>query len=199
MIKINLALKKSSGVSSGAPSSLPSVDLSQLNTGPVRVLILSVLAIFGTNWAVQREKDALMQGLNQEEQQLGVKKKELQTSLSKTKQYDELKKALEADEKVISTKLETIMKLSEDRDGNVKTLQMVSQSIPAEVWLQGFKYSSSEILFKGGALDFNQVSDFTKKLSESELLAEVQQDSANNGKDDRGAPVVLFELTARRK
>jgi Tfp pilus assembly protein PilN len=199
MIKINLALKKASGVSAAAPATESGIDLSQINSGPIRVVVLSVIAIMGTDWAVQREKDVLLQALKQDEQKLASKKQELQASLSKTKQYEEIKRALEADEKVISTKLDTILKLSQDRDGQVRLLQLLSQSIPEEAWVENIKYSPKEIVLKGGALDFNQVSDFTRKLSDSDVLSDVQQENANNGKDSKGQPVVLFELSARRK
>jgi Tfp pilus assembly protein PilN len=167
--------------------------------GPLKVVLLSAIVIFGVNYTVEGQKSALLSKVVEENQKLQARKAELQASLTKTKEYDEIKKSLDSDEKVIRLKLETIVKLSEGRDLNVRLLKMISGAIPPEAWLRGISMQGQDVDFQGAALDFNQVSDFTKKLSESELIADVQQQDVTNQKDEAGRPVVFFELKARRK
>lgn len=200
MIKINLALKKSSGTGSGTgTSAISRIDTSALMSPAVRSLALSAAVYVGSGYYFDSQRAELLQKAAEEVAGLTQKSTELKESLGKMKQYEEVKKALESDEKIIKTKLETISLLSKDRDSGAQYLRAISKSIPKDVWLVGLEFDSTEIDFKGQASEFSLVSDFTSQLSQTGLFADVQQESAANTNDEGGKSVVGFELKGRRK
>lgn len=198
MIKINLALKKSSGSTSNT-SAISKLDTSALLSPSALWIGFSVALYFGVGWYFDNQRNMLLQKVVQELESLTQKSSELRTSLGKMKQYDEVKKALESDEKIIKTKLDTISLLSKDRDSGVQHLRAISRSIPKDVWLTGVQFAPSEVAFRGQAIEFNLVSDFTSQLSQTQLFLDVQQESATNQTEEGGKSVVAFELKGRRK
>jgi Tfp pilus assembly protein PilN len=198
MIKINLALRKSSGASSNT-SALSNIDTSAILSPSVRWIVISAVIYFGVGWYFDNQKNVLLQRVSQELDTLSQKSTDLKASLGKMKQYDEAKKALESDEKIIKTKLETISLLSKDRDAGIQYLRAISRAIPKEVWLTSVQFTPSEVAFRGQAIEFNLVSDFTSQLSQTQLFLDVQQESAANTPDEGGKSVVAFELKGRRK
>ncbi len=203
MIKINLANRKSAAAGSGSGSSVggmsAGLDVSEVNKQVLRAVLLGAAAYMGCNYWLDEQKAELMAGLQAKSQDIEKRTTELQTSLSKFKQYEELKKALDTDEKLIKTKLDTILKLSSDKSVNVQILKTLSSSLPSEVWLSSYKVSQSELELRGNALDFNLVSDFMKRLSESDLITDVQLLNTNQSKDEKGVSVATFEVKAKRK
>jgi len=203
VIKINLALRKSassavtgSEATRGTLTKIPSVDVSGL---PVKQVVFALVVYFGADDYFGQAKQSLLNELGTQQQTQEAKRADLQKALSKFKQYEDLKKALDADQKLVSNKLETILKLNSTRGSDVKTLQLISRAIPTEVWLANLTFSKTELVFKGSALDFNLVSDFMKKLSDSDQLADVQLENSTEGRDDRGSSVATFDLKAKRK
>lgn len=200
MIKINLALKKSSGTGpSAGASAIPRIDASALMSPAVRSVALSAVVYFGSGYYFDNQRAELLQKVAQEVAVQTQKSAALKESLGKMKQYEEVKKSLESDEKIIKTKLETISLLSKDRDSGTQYLRAISKSIPKDVWLMGLDFRSNEIDFKGQASEFSLVSDFTSQLSQTGLFTEVQQEIAANTNDEGGKSVVGFELKGRRK
>jgi len=198
MIKINLALKKST-VSSSNTSAISKIDTSALLSPAVRGIAISAAVYFGVGWYFDNQKNVLLQRVSQEIETLAQESKELKASLGKMKQYEEVKKALESDGKVIKTKLDTISLLSKERDAGIQYLRAISRAIPKEVWLTAVQFAPAEVIFRGQATEFNLVSDFTSQLSQTQLFLDVQQESAASTADEGGKSVVAFELKGRRK
>lgn len=200
MIKINLASRKSAAASSSSMGSIsPSLDVSDINKQVLRALILGAAAYLGSNYWIDMQKGELLAGVEQKSQDIGKRTAEIQASLGRFKQYEEIKKALDTDEKLIKTKLDTILKLSADKAVNVQILKTLSTALPSEVWLSSYKVSQSELEFHGSALDFNLVSDFMKRLSDSDVITDVQLLNTNQSKDEKGVSVATFEVKAKRK
>lgn len=205
MIKINLASRKAAsalgpGSSGGGLGSIASsVDVSEVNKQMIRAMLLGAAGYFGANYYLDLQKTELLATVEKDAQSIQAKTTELQASLAKFKQYEELKKVLDTDEKLIKTKLETILKLSSDKSVNVQILQTLSNTLPSEVWLSSYKVTQSELELRGSALDFNLVSDFMKRLSESEVVTDVQLLNTNQAKDEKGIQVATFEVKAKRK
>ena len=200
MIKINLASRKTSAAispSSGGPAL--SLDVSDINKQMLRSVILGAAAYLGSNYWFDIQKAELLASVDQKSKAIEKRTTEIQASLGKFKQYEELKKALDTDEKLIKTKLDTILKLSSDKAINVQILKTLSSSLPSEVWLSSYKVNQSELEFHGSALDFNLVSDFMKRLSESDVITDVQLLNTNQSKDEKGVSVATFEVKAKRK
>lgn len=166
---------------------------------PAKQLLLSLMAVAVSLYVVGGLKSELLEGLAKQEQTVQSKRAQLQSSLSKLKQYEDIKKAIDADQKLVKTKLDTILKLSAGRGSDLKALKLISASIPEDVWLSTVNFSPAALEIKGGALDFNLIPDFIKKLGESELLAEVQMEDTAESRDPSGTTVANFELKAKRK
>ena len=202
MIKINLASRKSAAASAPA-SSLgglsPRIELSEINGQLLRAGGVFVAAYLFTNWWFDSQKVELLKTISTKAEEIDTKTAAIRTSLTKFKQYEEIKRALDTDEKLIKTKLDTIEKLSGDKAFQVEILKLISRTLPAELWLSSYKISQAEIEFQGSALDFSSVSDFMKRLSESEQVTDVQLLNTNQSKDEMGVAVATFEMKAKRK
>lgn len=204
MIKINLALRKTGSqapiLEDSAGPRIPSLGLGAGASGfPVKPVLLSVMAVAVSLYVVGGLKSELVADLSKQEQSVQARRAQLQASLSKLKQYEDIKKTIDADQKLVKTKLDTILKLSASRGSDFKALKLISMSIPSDVWVSSVSFTPAALEIKGGALDFNLIPDFIKKLSESEFLSDVQMEDTSEGRDPGGTVVANFELKAKRK
>ncbi len=220
MIKINLARRKTatiaaaeaeqsgltatvggllSGVlrrSSGAGASASSTTLSDL---PIRSILIALIGIYGADFYFESEKAAALQAVEAAIQKERSEQSALQSRLATSKGLEELKRGLEADERLVRTKLEVILKLMQDKQGGVTALRHVSSAIPEEVWLSSLAITSADFNVSGQALDYNQVSDFMNRLNQTDFLADLNLDGSSQSKDEKGLSVATFRLTAKRK
>jgi Tfp pilus assembly protein PilN len=218
MIKINLAAKKQAVAATGVPAagakSPFSFDLKNLDLQAIRgkfsldlirdpqtrklllVGLISVLAYFALdtyeNDLVQKQEDILAQ-INVENVKLGAE-------LAKTKGYEAIKLEIDADEKILKTKLDTIKSLINDRQVPPKLLLALSNDIPTETWLSQFSLTSKELKLNGSSVGYSEITDFMKMLNESEYLTDVKLVNSKQEKDpSNGINIATFELSAKRK
>jgi Tfp pilus assembly protein PilN len=144
-------------------------------------------------------KEEEMQKLSAIHAKLTSERTALEAEAKKFKGYEEVKKALEQDEFTLRTKIETIQKLIADRSSPPKILLTLATSIPKEVWLSELKLTDKEGSFKGYSMGFGQISDFMKNLNESAYFTDLNIKKTEQAKDEGGAEVAAFELTARRR
>lgn len=123
----------------------------------------------------------------------------LQTKIAGYKTYDSLKKTLDEDELLIRTKLETIHTLIANRAAPPKLLRGISASIPKEAWLTEFKIADADVMLKGQAYGFGQISDFMKTMTDHPLIGKVELKSSNQVNDPDFGEIAGFELTVKRR
>lgn len=220
MIKINLALRKTASVvtsetsaagsgpfglklpeflSSKAPAEgqgpVPSVSI---ELGDVRNLLVAGLVSYAAMYFIEGEKTKELEELDTQVQVLQAEQTQLRAETNKVQTYDQLKKQLEADEKLMRNKLETIQKLMNDRSSAPKILLTMAQTIPGEVWLRELTAQESRFTLQGSALTFNHVSDFMRGLNGSVFFQNVELKGTEEAKES-GAEIKNFELTAERR
>ncbi|MBC7691106.1 MAG: PilN domain-containing protein [Methylotenera sp.] len=202
MIKINLALLKQPVI--GSSESKSALSGLSVNTDFIKTLpwplvaLLVATGIFG-QMAVQAYKDQEIGKLEMEVSLLETRQKKLQADLGKTKGYEPLKKALDADELTLKSKMDTIQKLMNDRTIPPKFLISLSTSIPPEVWLTEFQVKDQSITIKGASSGFTQVSDFMKGLGENIYFKDLTLKSTQSVKDPVNGEIATFDLEAKRR
>ena len=214
MIKINLALKKGSSLMNApggggeaggtAFTRLTQMDFKNIKVQDVfaipklkEVIILMFVAYGmskGVSWYEEKEIEKGQTGVTE----LKTKETALRKSLEDVKKFDSVKQALEGDERIVRTKLETIEKLAQDRSGPPKVLLALSGVIPKEVWLSDMIVEGGDITVHGNAGDFQSVSDFMKGLSESVIFKDVEL-KKNELNKSNGRDLIVFDLTVKRR
>jgi hypothetical protein len=222
MIKINLHQRKAAvGVAAGGTSQTEVGSLKgfasiiqRLRAGQGRAafgeagddargaMILGVVYFvfaLGGWWYASSEKDRLLAEVAAESSALDSKMALLDSELSKTQGYEQTKKSLEADEKKIRTKIETIQELIRDRGTPPKILMTLSDSIPKDVWLKDFVLKDRNFKISGLSNGMDVVSDFIRNLSETIYFTDVQLKGSKSEAQKSGRELTTFELEAQRR
>ncbi|OFZ78786.1 MAG: hypothetical protein A2583_09660 [Bdellovibrionales bacterium RIFOXYD1_FULL_53_11] len=222
MIKINLATMKqaaSAGGAGDAPVKRGDIigTISQALTGLIKrrgvgaaegggidkKMIRKIILMIGVGFAADfLAGDFMAEEMKKVEAALArvdAEKSKFQAEVQKTRGYEAIKKQLEADEFIIRTKVDTMEKLVTDRQTPPKLLLSVATAIPKDVWLSSFKVDGPSVVFSGGSVGFNPVSDFMKTLGESAYFSELNLQKTEQTRDAAGTEIAIFELMARRK
>lgn len=204
MIKINLLPKAlNSKAGTGQIASIQDVvdqvrDAlgGNFRDSPLRKLLLPVIVVIVAN---SLDTDQRTKELAKADAQLQVVSAEattLRQSVAKTKSLETLKTQLEADEKEIRTKLEVIHKLIDDRANPPKMMLSLSNSLPAELWLSEINIGKTQVVFRGGSVGFNPISDFMKALGDNEFFKDVELKGSEQQQDSKGLNLATFEVNA---
>jgi Tfp pilus assembly protein PilN len=209
MIKINLALRKSAQLLDSGPGTsltrmaqgglgkLSPTDL--LQTPGFLALGMMVAGIFLSQSLVTSYMADEVAKLDADLTRIQEQAATMTKKLAETKKFQDQKKELEANKAEVDRKLESIRKLSLERDIPVRILTQLSSSIPREVWLSELKVDRQDILFKGDAVDFSQVSEFMKNLATIELFDGVRLQNTQQGRDEFGLDIAKFEIGVKRR
>lgn len=158
-------------------------------------LVLSAVAWFGSSYwkDLQIEaEDALIAQENTEKQRLTI-------SVGRLKKFEEAKKALEEDEKILRTKIDAIRQLIAKRGEPIKALLALSQSIPEDVWLSDFQIRSNDIEMHGFATQFEKITDFIKNLGENDLFTDLVLKNTQMSKDSSSVSTPSFDVSLKLK
>ncbi|MCM0605235.1 MAG: PilN domain-containing protein [Xanthomonadaceae bacterium] len=215
MIKINLAKKKSLQAQDNMTELrektktiigllerfklAPKSGESSINTREpiIRLVACVVLCFFADSYVgemQQKELDKLQIVLAKYQKE----QKEAKAEVDKIKNFEPQKKLLEDNENILNTKLDLVEKLMLSRSQSLKMLYALSGALPQDVWIRSLKKNKDDIIIAGGALEFNYVSDFMKKLSENVNFGNVQPRFQKNERTGGGVQYVNFELMVRK-
>ncbi len=209
MIKINLALRKSAQLLDSGPGTsltrmaqgglgkLSPADL--LQTPGFLAFGLMVAGIFLSQSLVTSYMADEVAKLDADLARINEQGATMTKKLAESKKFQDQKKELEANKAEVDRKLEAIRRLSLERDIPVRILTQLSSSIPREVWLSELKVDRQDILFKGDAVDFSQVSEFMKNLATIELFDGVRLQNTQQGRDEFGLDIAKFEIGVKRR
>lgn len=213
MIKVNLYQRKAAvGVvtdsAAGATGGFKGL-LAKLKGGSEgitdekRALIIlgAVYAViyFGVSWYVGSLREEMLAAVDAEMATLNSKTTLLTSELNKTNGYEQIKRSLEADEKTIRTKIETIQELIRDRSTPPKILTTLSETIPKDVWLREFSLQNRHFKIGGSSTSMDVVSDFMKGLEETIYFKSVVLKSSKQESVKGGRTSAVFELEAERR
>lgn len=215
MIKINLYHRKAAvGVVVDSSGATPATGLKGLidklkggaeGIGDEKkaIIILGVVyaaIYFGVYWYVGSLQEEMIAAVEAEISTLNSKTTLLTSELNKTNGYEQIKKSLEADEKTIRTKIETIQELIRDRSTPPKILTTLSEATPKDVWLREFSLQSRHFKIAGNSISMEVVSDFMKSLEETIYFKTVVLKSSKQEATVKGArALAVFELEAERR
>ena len=202
MIKVNLLRrpKKSGGLALKLPAAFRFGEGDAQSRNKLRQLVVVVLfcALIQYLWVDYQDSE-----VKKVEAQLEKTNQELATvrqQLAKSQELETIKAQLEGDEKTLKTKLDTLTKLMSERATSFKALKSVSLLLPKEIWVKKVELKDATFVVEGGAVDYNNVSDFIKTLQESGSFSSV---SPKFQKQERlhevGSNFVAFQLEFQRK
>lgn len=154
--------------------------------------ILCVAAYYGYDFYTAEK----ITEMDQEAASITTEKSRIETELRKIKGYDIVKIELERNELILRTKIQTIERLIRGRDFTVKSLVVLSEALPKEVWLSEIITTEQGYTFKGGTLEIGYVSDLMSKLGQTIYFKDVALKSTSTDSNQKQAS---FELTARRE
>ena len=184
MIRINLARKKTPSYAVGASRSAEGAGLSALSGafegGAKNLLpILMTLGLpISVGYGATLYLDSYIEQKTAEIQKSitdrGKEKEKLQKELQSVKGYEEIKKQLERNSYVIRNKIDTIERLIQDRDFSSKSMMVLAQSLPKEVWITDFNISEKNYQISGSSLDAGMISDFMTRLQKSIYYKDIQ-------------------------
>lgn len=208
MIKINLASKKASAISSGGGAGAGLLSklggagaLQSLTPEKKAMLVTGILygiVLFAANHFIEGYKTQELEKIQTEIAGIESKIKLADSELSKTTGFEKLKKDLENDEKLIRTKIETIRSLINERTTPPKILVSLSQATPKDVWIQSFALDSGKLTISGRSYGIALVSDFMRSLEETIYFKDVVLKSSRQERD-QGQELASFELEASRR
>jgi Tfp pilus assembly protein PilN len=214
MIRINLAQKKQASYVGGSKTgSFSSMGRSSdglfgsiktaLSGGAVTSMIpmmtkilLPVVLCIAAYFAVESYTQDKLAEMQQESDTISKEKTRIEVELRKIKGYEVVKVELERNELILRTKIQTIEKLIRGRDFTVKSLVVLSQSLPKEVWLTDLTATEAGYTMRGGTLDIGLVSDLMTKLGQTIYFKDVNLKSTAADPSQHQAS---FELSARRE
>lgn len=167
--------------------------------------MLTMVAVFAiilgaTWWVSDSQKTRLLGEVATEAAAVDSKIAQLDSELSKTNGYEQIRKSLESDEKSIRTKINTIQELIHDRATPPKILMTLSEAIPKNVWLQNFILADNKYRISGGSDGMDVVSDFMRGLEETIYFKNVVlKSSKQDAQPKAGRTAAVFELEAEKR
>lgn len=190
MIKINLLKNRVQGESGTQAIAFEESDNSQARSAVVKVLLMSLACVGLMLYESQR-----LSSLRNEMASLGQELQTMQTTVTEKVAEAEGLKSVEAEAKELEDKLKLLKHLSKLRLREVKTLDLMQNSIPERAWLKSLTYEKNRFVFIGAAVSTPELSEFVKRLDESAYLTDVIV-TRNREVGDASAGFRDFEFSA---
>ncbi|MAG29819.1 MAG: hypothetical protein CL908_02865 [Deltaproteobacteria bacterium] len=121
---------------------------------------------------------------------------QLEADIERYKPQQKLVKKFKAKKKKLQDKLDVIDSLESARNGPVRVLDELSNSVPDRLWLTEVVTKGKEITLEGQSLDTGVVADFLRGLNGSPFFKNVDLDKTSGGKVVNGVRLVNFVIRA---
>ncbi len=181
-------------------SSAGGSKLSIMLGNPIVKLVFSIVMVYLVMETLDGAKKTEVKNVQIQIDKSTAESMLLTNRLNELTGYQELKNKLDLDERSLKTKLETLVKLMQDRAVQPKLLLQLSQVLPDECWITEVKINEQQVVFQGLASSLETISDFVKNINGSNYLTDAQMKSANEEKSKTGElKLQKFEVTAVRK
>jgi len=215
MIKINLATRKQSSMTSSAIEAKPAnkfrpkfkfyfrdIDFKNIfgeaQDLPLKKLILLAIMMSGSWYLWGSYRESRIAEKDAEINKLKVQQTKINADLAKLKGLDAMKASMESDAAILRTKIDVITKLIDGRQDPPRTLLALANGVPKEVWLSDFSIKGDAVVLKGTSLDFDKVTEVYKNLQENVFFTDVRLVDAHELKDGTNS-FAAFELATKRK
>lgn len=198
MIKINLATRKQSPVAAARPAAGKlSGNLDGLKELPLRKMILLGAVVFLGNMTVEELKDSEVEAVQAVLVQAQSEQAKLRMEAAKVAEYEKMQAQIEADERALRTKIQTIQKLTSERRKTIQMLMAVSNAAPDDLWIREISLKDINLSIKGSAVGMNLVSDFMKKLGENRYFTDLNLRSTEQAAPGPQSETADFELAGK--
>jgi len=121
---------------------------------------------------------------------------QLEADIERYKPQQKLVKHFKKQKKQLQNKLNIIDSLEQARNGPVRILDELSNSVPDRLWLTAIKTKGKGIKLEGQSLDTGVVADFLRSLNASPFFVNVDLDKTSRGKVGAGVRLVNFVIRA---
>ena len=121
---------------------------------------------------------------------------QLQADIERYEPQKKLVKSFKKRKKQLKSKLDVIDSLERARNGPVRILDELSESVPDRLWLTSITTKGKGIKLEGQSLDTGVVADFLRGLNASPYFKNVDLDKTSGGKVVKGVRLVNFEIRA---
>ncbi len=121
---------------------------------------------------------------------------QLKADIARYEPQKKLVKTFKKRKKQLQSKLDVIDSLEQARNGPVRVLDELSQSVPDRLWLTSISTKGKGIKLEGQSLDTGVVADFLRGLNASPFFKNVDLDKTSGGKVVKGVRLVNFEIRA---
>lgn len=203
MIRINLASKKQAPTVAGGKTRVGfsglKLDSELLKDLPIKRMLLPIVVALLADWVAGDYKKEEYAKADLQYRRAESEKTKLSMEVAKTAGYEKIKLQLEADEKALQIKLQTIQKLINERDTTYRLVRSLAEDIPSDLWLTQFKLEPKGAVFTGQSLSFNSISDFMRKMNQNRFFANLKLASTEQVFSEAGAKIANFQLQASLK
>lgn len=148
-------------------------------------LVVVLSGIFFTHQSVKSDRAAAQASVAQ-----------LEADIERYKPQQLLVAGFKEQKKQLQDKLDIIASLEQARNGPVRILDELSNTVPERLWLTAIKTKGRGIRLEGQSLDTGVVADFLRSLNASPYFSNVDLDKTSGGDVVRGVRLVNFIIRA---
>lgn len=125
----------------------------------------------------------------------------LNAKVQQTSGYQAKKAQLEKDEKILRTKIETIKKLTDERDVPSRLMRELAEGVPGDLWFSAMDFDEEKrlIVLRGKSYAEASVNAFNKLLSSNAMFSGSEIKETTTERDSAGTEMFAFLIEARRK
>ena len=191
MIDINLLPNNSS-------QSLDNVGGFNLSLVNVKMLVLSIVALYGVEIFVSGHFESELSDLTKKEQTILSEQRKVSGKLRNLAQVKKKVEDLNKQEIVLAKKIDVIKKIVDKRQNPFKVLKYVAENTPKDIWLNEIELKDNKLKLTGNSKSWKSIGDFLENLKTSIFFNNNirYQEPSGALKKFRGQRVEVFEIEA---
>ncbi len=186
MIKVNLLQPGKKEIAFAAPGAEIPAELEGRGVRYDIAILVSVIFIALIGWLYYSANSEL----NRLQEEIAIKQQEKQKLQGVLKELEENKKKKE----LLTQKTKVIEDLIAKQLIPVKLMDLLSKSLPDQVWLTRMKFSGNRVEIEGKALTNTLIATFISNLEDTGFFRNVDLISSKKAKGGRGVEIYVFKL-----
>lgn len=191
MIDINLIPgKKSQGL-----GNVGGFNFSLLN---VKMLLISIIALYGVDIFVSSHFDSKLEELTQKENAIRSEQRKVSGKLRNLAKVKKEVENLNKQEIVLAKKIDVIKKIVDKRQNPFKVLKYIAENTPKDIWLNELEFKDNKLKLLGNSKSWKSIGKFLENLKTSIFFNTNISYKEPEGveKTFKGQRVEVFEIEA---